>query len=202
MLTTKQIESLFIRAMETDRKLPQADGPKSVKSASLPYWHDQTDMNGWGGERYQQHRADFWAGLLNRAASKDVTDWELAIELMRRLVSEKNRKPLWAWAQAKAGGKSFASWCRQTKVSETWATTLKNRAINEIATGLELKTTDDCKNDQNTTLPDWREINDNQGTIGKSKQEFWWSSDPAFDVPEMNPMRKARRVSRPDYMAA
>ena len=180
-MTHEEIKELFIRAAETDHRLPKTEGPKPVKGQSLPYVHDFLDQLGWGGDRYAEERADFWSLRSSRLSAKDVTEHELCNELIL-LVDEAllKRHALWAWAKAKAGGKSFASWCRSRGISKTWASELKNRAIAQIATGLALKMSQNSQIDVSAALPVNHQIGDKLVKMRPSRPEYSWRDGTAY----------------------
>ena len=60
--------------------------------------------------------------------------WEAAMEVIKLVPSEKNRRALWAWAISEAGGKAFAKWCRNDEgISRQLGDYRKNGAIKCIA---------------------------------------------------------------------
>lgn len=111
-MSPEQIAEIFIQAAETDRRLPNTAQPTKLKAMALPYVHDHTDQNGWGAERYQQERSDFFDAKSTRLTKNEVRTWELAMELIKLVPSAKNRRALSAWATAKAGGMSLSRWSR------------------------------------------------------------------------------------------
>lgn len=180
-MTPNEIKELFIRAAETDRKLPKTEGPKPVKAMSLPYEHDFADRVGWMKEDLEVELKSYWAGSRRTLTPSDISDHELCNELIL-LVEDKPlmRHALWAWAKAKAGGKSFANWCRTKKVSKTWASELKDRAISQIATGIALNVSQNRQIEVLPALPVGHEISDKTDKMAVSHRSFSWRDDTAF----------------------
>lgn len=126
-MTREEISELFIQAAEVDRRLPNTARPARIKSMSLPFVHDQKDMNGWGAERYQEERADFFDAKSTRLTKNQVSIWELSMELIKLIPAENQRRALWAWATAKAGGMSLAKWSKT--IEHVGPATAQHRAM-------------------------------------------------------------------------
>lgn len=172
-MTELEIIDLFIRAAAIDQKLPNDAKPKKLRGQRLPGMSPQTesDQNGWShppendivlkrhgkkvnlGKASKLHKKDegphhdfrwsFWDS--DEISRKDVSDWELAMNLIALSASPENRRCLWAWSRAKAGclfvqvknrsGKvriektSFAKWCRLEGIHEETGRRRKDRAI-------------------------------------------------------------------------
>jgi hypothetical protein len=110
-----QIISVFIKAAEVDRKLPNTARPARFKAMNHGYIHDVADMNGWFAD--DKHAAN-WAWLDPEALRNTTNDmglWNAAMELMKLVPCPKKRRALWAWAASEAGGQSFAKWCRSVE---------------------------------------------------------------------------------------
>lgn len=128
-MTPLEIAELFIRGAEVDRRLPQTAKPKQLKAQDLPYVHDRADMNGWGEERLHEDRAEFFR---SRLSHEQVGEWERCMELILSVKDDMRRRCLWAWSNAKAGGKPFNKWCKKQGFTSETGRKRKNRAILEI----------------------------------------------------------------------
>lgn len=114
-----EIADLFIRAAWVDSRLPIDAKPKTLKGASLPFYHSQEDImerraTGIRSGKHREHllpgddpleewRVSFWEKLENRISREDVRKWELANELITLVADEANRRALFAWAKSKVG---------------------------------------------------------------------------------------------------
>lgn len=172
-MTELEIIDLFIRAAAIDQKLPNDAKPKKLRGQRLPGMSPLTEdeQKGWlhppaedvvlkrQGKKLrisktsQIHKTDkgpineWWMAFYERdeISHKDVSDWELAMNLIALSASPENRRCLWAWSRAKAGclfvqvknraGKvrvekaSFAKWCRLEGIHEETGRRRKDRAI-------------------------------------------------------------------------
>lgn len=163
-MTPEQIAELFIRACETDKRLPQTAKPKAVKAMSLPYAYSFEDMVHWSAERL----AD--ASWLNPANSRvtryDVGLWLLSMELVKLCSSAKNRRALWAWSRSQAGSGSFARWCRRVEgISRQLGDWRKNAAIDEISRAFISKGVLHIQNGGNDGFTESPEIGDKTSNI-------------------------------------
>jgi hypothetical protein len=133
-MTHDEITELFIHAAEVDRRLPDTARPARLKAQALPYHHDAKDMNGWGTERLEEERQAFWDARSTRLQVQDVNDWERANDLIVHVSRERDRRCLWAWANSKAGGKSFSKWCRDLEhIHRNYGKECCDRAIHQIS---------------------------------------------------------------------
>lgn len=181
-----QIEELFIQAAETDRRLPDTASPKRLKAQAIEYYHTQADVSGWGAERYAEERADFLSDRSTRLRASDVTKWELANALIVLVPRSRDRHCLWAWAIAKAGGKSFSKWCREgfrdvsgnlVRFSRNYALERKNRAILEITLALDCKPLQHNDNGVTATLQNMPKIGDKDINIANDAPTYWRAPD-------------------------
>lgn len=171
-MTPEQIAELYIQAAEVDRRLPQTAKPAILKAMTLPFIHDQKDMNGWGAERYQEERADFFDARSTRLTKNQVAIWELSLEMIKLVRKPECRRALWAWASAKAGGMSLPRWCREVERQTTGKgihpETARRRAkaaISEIASAFASKPLLHIPNDDFEVLPHDPEISDKTSTL-------------------------------------
>lgn len=128
----EELTELFVHAAEVDRRLPDTARPAKLKAMAIPYYHDWTDMAGWGSERYQEERQSFWDSRSTRLKTSDISDWERANELMVHVPNEDQRRCLWHWAIAKAGGRPFSKWCRDEGILRETGRWRKENAIKAI----------------------------------------------------------------------
>jgi hypothetical protein len=129
-MTVEELTELFIAAAEIDRRLPNTARPAQMKSMSLPYVADYNDMLGWGSERLEEERADFWDNVAKRLNPNDVTLWERASDLITRVSDQSQRRCLLHWSIAKAGGRPFSQWCRKVeRIHEETGRRRKDRAL-------------------------------------------------------------------------
>lgn len=171
-MTEAEIAELFIKAAETDRKLPDTARPKQLKAMSLGYVHTVADMNGWSAE--DKHAAN-WSWLdpeKLRNSRNDIGLWEVAMELIKLVRKAENRRALFAWAASKAGGMSLPRWCREIERQTTGkgihpetARRRSKAAITEIHQVLCSNSDLHNQNDMNAVLPGEPEISDKRSII-------------------------------------
>lgn len=169
-MTPEQIAELFVQAAETDRRLPDTARPARLKAMSLPYVHSDKDQAGWGAERYQLERAEFFTS--KGPTKNQVGLWEAAMEMIKLVAKPENRRSLWAWASAKAGGMPVKKWART--VEHVHPETVSRRAkasITEIHHKLCSNGDLHNQNDMNEVLPDTPEISDKTGTVRAWRDE-------------------------------
>lgn len=165
-MTEAEIIEIMVRAQEVDRKLPDTARPQTLKAMSLGYVHTTAEMNGWFAE--DKHAAN-WSWLdpeKLRNSRNDIGLWEVAMELIKLVRKPENRRSLWAWASAKAGGMSVAKWART--VEHVHPETVSRRAkasITEIHHKLCSNSHLHNQNDMNEVLPDTPEISDKRDII-------------------------------------
>lgn len=185
-MTRDQIEELFIQAAETDHRLPDTASPKRLKAQAIQYYHSQADVNGWGAERFAEERADFLSHKTTRLRASDVSKWELANALIVLVSRSRDRHCLWAWAIAKAGGKSFSKWCREgfrdvsgnlVRFSRNYALERKNRAILEITLALDCKPLQHNEKDGSASLQLMPILSDKDITIANDVPTYWRAPD-------------------------
>lgn len=149
-MDTGIVAERFIRAAEIEFRMPKdGERPRGYRGSSLPVIHTFEDKLGWRKERGDQlvpgddplaeERRHFTEGRRRGASAEDVDIWETCLRWTVEFVDgPAERRALWAWAFAKAGGKPFARWC--FKVEGVHAETgrrRKNRALARISTRLQ-----------------------------------------------------------------
>lgn len=158
-MTEADIAEMFVRAAETERKLPGVKGMReSWGSYVLPWVHDLADINS-RRRTFQPDeklhpmddplvaRTHQWLEEWSRRATKEqVTGWEACINIASEFIKDAGqRRALWAWALAQADNLvitrrgmepkriSFARWCRTVEnIAEMTGHRRKNRAIASI----------------------------------------------------------------------
>lgn len=214
IMTIEDVQELFVRAAEVDRRLPDTARPARVKSLNLPYTWDWVDKAGWGSERLEEERIEFWENLAARLTTHDVSLWERANELIVFAKTERRRRCLWAWAKAEAGGKPFARWCRDVEhISRDWGLECKANALRDIASRI---VSGSFKHD----LPDFAplhmdaEIGHYTSTIAEPRRQTSWMAEGArpmacdfdltlerFDWAERQNKRRRKREAKKRKMA-
>lgn len=181
-MTEDDIAKMFIRAAETEAKLPEVKGMRvSYGRYVLPWVHELIDIGDRRrtcDPRTEQLRDKDdplnewrWKWLNEdekRANSRQVSDWYGCLQITSEFLTDVGqRRALWAWALSQAGNLwvnrpqrspkriSFARWCRDVeRVAEITGHRRKNRALIAIATAYRGK--DDLHNEtrQIRVLPD------------------------------------------------
>lgn len=144
-MSPEEVSERFIEAAELEKRLPKAGTTPRGDGAGyiLPWVHSETDIRGRGktpgdqltpgDDPLRQWRDEFWAGNAP-LSSAEMGRWEEAMDWVRlRLDDPKERRALWHWAIAKAGGKPFTQWCRREGIAVETGRRRKNRAILRIA---------------------------------------------------------------------
>lgn len=187
-MTQEEIIELFIRAAETDRRLPDTARPARLKAQSLPYHHDKADMNGWGSERLEEERAAFWEERSTRLKTSEVSAWERANELVALVPNESERRCLWHWAIGKAGGRPFKRWCRDEGIHVETGRRRKDRAISYIALAHVRNPLQNNEIALQSMLRVGPEIDHISVNIDEPSHTLTWQDDDAFSpaaVPEL-----------------
>ena len=81
-MTFEEIQELFIRAAEIDRRLPIHTKPASLKAIPMDYVHDDEDVSGWDEA---EKKAMEWSWLdpdQQRITREEVAAWVRANELV------------------------------------------------------------------------------------------------------------------------
>lgn len=191
-MTQAEIAELFIRAAEVDRRLPDTARPARLKSLSLPIVHTRSEMNEWGTERLEEWRAEFWEERSRQLQASAVSEWEQAMDLIARVPDESQRRCLWHWAIAKAGGLPFAIWCRRVEhIHEMTGTRRKDRAIAHIAHCTLRKGLQNNENVDFDVLPVGPDLGDIAANVAVERPRSFWHADDAFRpafIPELRDM--------------
>lgn len=180
-MTIEEIAELFIQAVEVDRRLPQTAKPKALKAMSLPYVHDTADQNGWGTERYLEERAEFFDARSTRLTKNQIGIWEAAMEAIKLCENESQRRSLWAWATAQAGGMSLSKWSKTVEhIHPATAEWRAKRAIRVIHQKICSKDDLHSVSVMNDDLSDTPEIGDKRPTIRAWRDDEISSQKPCY----------------------
>lgn len=165
-MTPEQIEQIMVRACQVDRKLPNTARPSQLKAVNIGIVHSFADMAHWHAE--ELHQAN-WAWLdpdKLKLTTKDMAFWDLAMELVKLVPSEKNRRALWGWARCEASGKSFEKWCKTSEgISRQLGEYRRTKAIEHICRALSRKPLQHNEKDELRYLRNTPEIDDKRSSI-------------------------------------
>ncbi|WP_019170682.1 hypothetical protein [Pseudaminobacter salicylatoxidans] len=210
-MTEAEIAEMFIRAAETEAKLPEVKGMReSYGRYALPWVHDLADINGRGRtghrkeslekgddplEEWRTAWLDEWA---KRASKEQIAHWEACLRITTEFLTDPGqRRALWAWAMAQAGCLyrpgtrkkiSFAKWCREVeRCAEITGIRRKTRALAVILQGYtgKVRLHDDLC--ENGVLPNQPENGHVFATIEGDRATYdaqpvyTWRDDPSFE---------------------
>lgn len=210
-MTEAEIAEMFIRAAETEAKLPEVKGLReSYGRYALPWVHDLADINGRGRtghrkeslekgddplEEWRTAWLDEWA---RRATKEQIAHWEACLRITNKFLTDAGqRRALWAWAMAQAGclyrpgtrkKMSFARWCREVeKCAEITDYRMKARALTLILQDYRGKRhlNDDLR--ETGVLPNQPENGHVFATIEGDRATYdeqpvyTWRDDPSFE---------------------
>lgn len=146
IVTEEEVTEAFIRAAEIERRMPNTgEKPRSYGGWTLPIVHTFEDKLGWrkeigdhlhrGDDPLSEERQAFTDGRSSRISAEEVSLWERCIQWTVDLVDdERERRALWHWAAAQAGGRPFTKWCfRIERIHVETGRRRKNRAIAKIS---------------------------------------------------------------------
>lgn len=202
------VAEMFIRAAETEAKLPEVKGLReSYGRYALPWVHDLSDINGRsripgdklqkGDDPLQEWRMAWLEEWNKRATKEQIAHWEACLRITGEFLTDAGRRrALWAWAMSRAGCLhrmgtrrriSFAKWCREVEgVSEVTGHRRKNKALAEIVQGYSGKADLHDHFMQDGVLPDSPENGHVFATIEgdvttyDTKPVHSWRDDPSF----------------------
>lgn len=132
-MTPEQIIEIFIKAAEIDRRLPDTSRPAGLKAQNIGIVHSFEEMAHWPSDELNAIR---WAWLDPKKlelTKNDVGLWEVAMELIKLVPDEGKRRALWNWSRSKAGGTTFAKWCRKEGIKVMTGNWRRKSAIDCIA---------------------------------------------------------------------
>lgn len=173
-----EIIEIFTQAAKIDRKLPVSVGPAKLKAVNIGIVHTFAEMSHWPEEELH---AINWAWLdpeSLKASRNDIGIWELAMEIMKLVPNEKNRRALWAWARAQADEHAFAKWCRkeidpdtETAISPQLGNYRRSAAIESIRRAFASKALQHNENEPEPTFTNEAEKGDKQDIIAVWRAE-------------------------------
>lgn len=178
------ITERMIEAAAIERRLPEHRSGGG--SAWVPYIHTQADQNGWGEKRYQEEREQFWQRVKAQVTAPEVSRWEECRRwIIEHVDKPEERRALWAWADAKAGGMAFKRWCLHSEnVHPMTGTRRKNRAIGKILVKVCGKPFVHSETVHEEVLPETAEITYLADNIARRRAERnglqAWADDLAF----------------------
>lgn len=217
------IANTFIRAAEIDRNSHEHVGPGSLRAQQLPYVHDFADKAGWrketgdklpkGADPYAEERKAFWERIASMPTAAEISAIEAVFDWLQN-VPDAERRALWAWARAKAGGKSFRRWCFNIEaIHPETGRRRKDRALQRISDHLAGKRDLHEQTAKIRVLSCGHEIRDVSATLAEDAGERdhlnSWMADSAFSpfmenepqsafswAAKRNEMRRQREAKR------
>lgn len=223
-MTEAEIAEMFIRAAETEAKLPEVKGLRpDYGRYALPWVHELADINGRGripGDKLQgadnpleEWRMAWLTEWSKRATPKEIANWERCADIIRTFIDDAGqRRALWAWAMAQAGTLtrpaskkkiSFARWCRDVeKVAEMTGHRRKKRAISSIYARIHGKADLHCENSDVGVLPVTHEIThvfatiEGQRAVYDERRVLSWRDDPSFNASTGMSLQEWRNAKR------
>lgn len=189
------IANIFIRAAEIDRNSHEHVGPGDLRAQQLPYVHDVEDKRNWrkepgdklakGADPYAEERKAFWERLASMPTAAEISAIEAVFDWLRATDDDAERRALWAWARAKAGGKSFRRWCFNVEgIHPETGRRRKDRALQRISDHLAGKRDLHEQTAEIRVLSRGHEIGDVSATLaedaGERDQLNSWMADSAF----------------------
>jgi hypothetical protein len=190
-----EIADKFVRAAEVERVTGGHIGPAPLRAQQLPYVHTCADKAGWrkeagdmlerGADPLAEERQAFWKRFGLMPSSSEISELDRLHSALISIGTAAERRALFAWARAKAGGKAFAKWCRTVeRIHPETGRKRRNRALEQIHRYLTRRATLDCE----TGSPDGLRVGADSGDIfatldevaGKRKGPNRWLDDGAF----------------------
>lgn len=189
------IASIFIRAAEIDRSSHEHVGPGALRAQQLPYVHTYADKAGWRKEHGDKldpkadpladERKAFWERVASMPSAAEIAAVDALFDWLMAANDDAERRALWAWARAKAGGKSFRRWCFQIEgIHPETGRRRKDRALARISAHLAGKRNLHEQTAEIRVLPCGDKIGDVSDTLAEDAGERdhlnSWMSDDAF----------------------
>lgn len=193
-----EIMEAFIRAAEVEMKMPKTgEAPRKDGNAYLlPWYRTDADKRGWrkeigdqlhrGDNPLDEERQDFTNGKSSRVLATDVTHWETCLRWTMELLDDpRERRALWAWSFAMAGGKPFSKWChRIERIHPNTGRNRKNRAVGRISRELVRGGALNVENGSDPLLHMGPVFGESDGILADDvqpeKRSFSWMADGAF----------------------
>lgn len=195
-MTREEIANFFIRAAIIDKRLPIQARPAKLKAFWIPFTHSEEDLTSrirtrdkaeklqpWD-DPFNEWEKEFWDEDKQRIRPEAVADWERANDLIKFVSDEGNRRALWHWAIAKAGGKPFTRWCKAEGIHEMTGSRRVKRAIAVIEQRLNGRAMTQNEQDGSWGLlpvgPVFEHISDNIAAAAPMMKPGTWRDDTAF----------------------
>ncbi|RWP59069.1 hypothetical protein [Mesorhizobium sp.] len=190
-----EIAEMFIRAAEIDRNSHEHVGPGALRAQQIAYVHTYSDKLGWRKEvgdkldpkadPLADERKAFWERIASMPSAAEISAMEAIFDWLKATDDDAERRALWAWARAKAGGKSFRRWCFKVEgIHPQTGRRRKDRALQRISDHLAGKRDLHDETTQIRVLPFTHEIRDVSATIEEDAGERdclnSWIADGAF----------------------
>lgn len=194
-LNIGEIADLFVRAAEIDRNSHEHVGPGALRAQQLPYVHDFADKAGWrkehgdklpkGADPYAEERKAFWERIAAMPTAAEISAIDALFDWLMAASDDAERRALWAWARAKAGGKSFRRWCFKVEgIHPETGRRRKDRALQRISDNLAGKRDLHEQTAEIKVLSCGGQISDVSATLGEDAGERdhlnSWMADSAF----------------------
>lgn len=159
-MTFAEVQELFVRAAYLFRQ-DIRDEYRQPTGGSGPwprYFHEKGDIAGWSAKdrkAYELRLARNGGDYGDARRSREAIDMRQKASRLIMLVSnESQRRCLWAWAMAKAGGMPFVIWCKAENIHVETGTRRKNRAIDEIVAKDQSNAPLDSESEDYAVLPE------------------------------------------------
>lgn len=229
-MSPAEIAETFIRAAEIERLMPNTgEKPRQFGGYALPWIRTFEDKLNWrkeigdslhrGDDPLSEERQAFTDGRSAKVTAEDVSLWERCIRWTTELLDDpRERRSLWAWAFAKAGGKPFAKWCRRIEhIHEETGRRRKDRAVMRISAQLARSDVQNIENGHLGVLPVGADFGDSDdilgGDVGRREGGNAWAADGAFTrlftedtdfswAEKRNKLRREREAKRRQHEAA
>lgn len=179
-------ERLIVAAEIEDASVRHLYGPQKPRSVALPYEHSQADKNGWGTERLEEDRKEFFDNLARQPSARQISEAEEAWGWFALVKDERERAALSAWVRCMADSRRqhFQDWCKSQGIHRETGRRRKDRALMQISFCLSRSDTQHCKSSRSPVLHSGTEIGHVSDTVAedvnRSGTVISWMADEAF----------------------
>ncbi|MFC5385174.1 hypothetical protein ACFPLB_04240 [Aquamicrobium segne] len=179
-------ERLIVAAEIEGASVRHLYGPQKPRSVSLPYEHSQADKNGWGTERLEEDRKEFFENLARQPSARQISEAEEAWGWFALVESELERAALSAWVRCMADNKRqhFQDWCKKNGIHRETGRRRKDRALMRISTQLSRSDAQHCNFSRSHLLHSGAENKHISDTVEIDMSETLsatsWMADGAF----------------------
>lgn len=164
MMDAKEIQERFIRAAEIGRYREHVGGPARDGNKWMPFIHEYKDIKGWGEERRQINREEFFERL-KIPKSWEISEAEETLGWLSYIAKEDERRALMAWSDCMATKRLFQDWCSREGITRETGRRRKERAILRIMLALSRKPLQHNENDILSMLRDEPDLVHKSDTI-------------------------------------